>query len=79
MGGRLLWLACGPMGSLARAHQKLSIRGNTMANVRCSGWASSGNAVRRMLDLDHQTKVGTLENTRWQLCKQTAREVRKAA
>jgi antitoxin HicB len=35
--------------------------------------------VRRMLDLDHQTKIGTLENALWQLGKQMASEVRKAA
>ena len=35
--------------------------------------------VRRMLDLDHQTKVGTLENALWQLGKQITSEVRAAA
>lgn len=35
--------------------------------------------VRRMLDLDHQTKIGTLEKALWQLGKQMASEVRKAA
>lgn len=35
--------------------------------------------VRRMLDLDHQTKIGTLENALWQLGKQVASEVRTAA
>jgi antitoxin HicB len=35
--------------------------------------------VRRMLDLDHQTKIGTLENALWQLGKQIASDVRKAA
>jgi antitoxin HicB len=35
--------------------------------------------VRRMLDLDHQTKIGALENALWQLGKQVASEVREAA
>jgi len=35
--------------------------------------------VRRMLDLDHATKIGTLENALWQLGKQVASEVREAA
>jgi antitoxin HicB len=35
--------------------------------------------VRRMIDLDHQTKIGTLENALWQLGKQVASEVREAA
>jgi antitoxin HicB len=35
--------------------------------------------VRRMLDLDHQTKIGTLENALWHLGKQIASEVRQAA
>jgi antitoxin HicB len=35
--------------------------------------------VRRMLDLHHQTKIGTLENALWQLGKQMASEVREAA
>ena len=34
--------------------------------------------VRRMLDLDHQTKIGTLENALWQLGKQLTSEVRAA-
>ena len=39
----------------------------------------SESEVRRMLDLDHQTKIGTLENALWQLGKQMASEVRQAA
>jgi antitoxin HicB len=35
--------------------------------------------VRRMLDLDHQTKIGSLENALWQLGKQIASEVHAAA
>jgi antitoxin HicB len=35
--------------------------------------------VRRMLDLDHQTKIGTLEVALWHLGKQIASEVRQAA
>jgi antitoxin HicB len=35
--------------------------------------------VRRMLDLDHQTRIGTLEKALWQLGKQMASEVRSAA
>jgi antitoxin HicB len=35
--------------------------------------------VRRMLDLDHQTKIGTVENALWHLGKQVATEVRQAA
>lgn len=35
--------------------------------------------VRRMLDLDHQTRIGTLENALWQLGKQVVSEVREAA
>jgi antitoxin HicB len=35
--------------------------------------------VRRMLDLDHQTKIGTLENALWQLGRQMTSEVRAAA
>jgi antitoxin HicB len=35
--------------------------------------------VRRMLDLDHQTRIGTLEKALWQLGKQMASEVRRAA
>jgi antitoxin HicB len=35
--------------------------------------------VRRMLDLDHQTRIGSLENALWQLGKQIASEVRAAA
>ena len=37
------------------------------------------NEVRRMIDLDHQTKIGTLEGALWQLGKQVAIEVRQAA
>jgi antitoxin HicB len=37
------------------------------------------NDVRRMLDLDHQTKIGSLENALTQLGKQVAIEVRAAA
>jgi len=35
--------------------------------------------IRRMLDLDHQTKIGTLEKALWQLGKQVASETREAA
>lgn len=35
--------------------------------------------VRRMLDLDHQTKISALEKALWQLGKQVASEVRAAA
>jgi len=35
--------------------------------------------VRRMLDLGHQTGIGTLERALWQLGKQMASEVRRAA
>ncbi len=35
--------------------------------------------LRRMLDLDHQTKIGSIENALWQLGKQIATEVRAAA
>jgi antitoxin HicB len=35
--------------------------------------------VRRMLDLDHQTRIGSVENALWQLGKQIASEVREAA
>lgn len=35
--------------------------------------------VRRMLDLDHQTKISALENALWHLGKQVASEVREAA
>ena len=35
--------------------------------------------VRRMLDLNHQTKIGSLENALWQLGKRIASEVREAA
>jgi len=35
--------------------------------------------VRRMLDLDHQTKIGSLESALSQLGKQIASEVREAA
>lgn len=37
------------------------------------------NEVRRMLDLDHETKIGSLENALWLLGKQIASEVRLAA
>jgi antitoxin HicB len=37
------------------------------------------NEVRRMLDLDHETKIGSLENALWHLGKQVATEVREAA
>ena len=37
------------------------------------------NEVRRMLDLDHETKVASLENALWLLGKQIASEVRLAA
>lgn len=37
------------------------------------------NEVRRMLDLDHETKIGSLENALWHLGKQLASEVRQAA
>jgi antitoxin HicB len=37
------------------------------------------NEVRRMLDLDHETKIGSLENALWLLGKQMASEVREAA
>ena len=35
--------------------------------------------VRRMLDLDHETKIGSIENALWHLGKQIASEVRLAA
>ena len=35
--------------------------------------------VRRMIDLDHQTRIGTLEKALLQLGKQIASEVRRAA
>lgn len=35
--------------------------------------------VRRMLDLDHATKIESIENALWQLGKQIASEVREAA
>lgn len=35
--------------------------------------------VRRMLDLDHETKIGTIENALWHLGKQVASELREAA
>jgi antitoxin HicB len=35
--------------------------------------------VRRMIDLDHQTRIGTLEQALWQLGKQMASEVRRVA
>jgi antitoxin HicB len=37
------------------------------------------NEVRRMLDLDHQTKIGTIENALWLLGKRVASEVCEAA
>jgi len=37
------------------------------------------NEVRRMLDLDHETKIGSLENALWLLGKKIASEVRLAA
>ncbi len=37
------------------------------------------NEVRRMLDLDHETKVGSIENALWLLGKEVASEVREAA
>lgn len=37
------------------------------------------NEVRRMLDLDHQTRIAALERALWQLGKQVVSEVRKAA
>ncbi|HEY5299363.1 MAG TPA: type II toxin-antitoxin system HicB family antitoxin [Acetobacteraceae bacterium] len=35
--------------------------------------------IRRMLDLDHETKIGTIENALWHLGKQVASEPRAAA
>jgi antitoxin HicB len=35
--------------------------------------------VRRMLDLDHETKIGALENALWHLGKQLSSTVRQAA
>ncbi|MSP02851.1 MAG: type II toxin-antitoxin system HicB family antitoxin [Acetobacteraceae bacterium] len=35
--------------------------------------------VRRLVDLDHRTRIGTLEHALWQLGKQMASEVRRAA
>lgn len=35
--------------------------------------------VRRMLDLDHETKIRTIENALWHLGKQVASEIREAA
>jgi antitoxin HicB len=35
--------------------------------------------VRRMIDLDHQTRIGTLEKALWQLGRKIASEVRSAA
>lgn len=37
------------------------------------------NEVRRMLDLDHETKIGAIENALWHLGKEIASEVRIAA
>lgn len=35
--------------------------------------------VRRMLDIDHRTRIGSLENALWQLGKRIASKVRAAA
>jgi antitoxin HicB len=50
---------------------------NTVTLARKLGVQES--EVRRMLDLDHQTKIGTLERALWQLGKQIATEIRKVA
>ncbi len=69
-----------PMLSAAKLalYQAMREQGlNTVTLARKLGLIES--EVRRMLDLDHQTKIGTLEKALWQLGKQMASEVREAA
>lgn len=59
-------------------HQAMREQGlNNVTFARKLGIQES--EVRRMLDLDHQTKISTLEKALWLLGKQVASEVRAAA
>lgn len=57
-----------------------AMREQGLNNVTLARKLNSGETeVRRMLDLDHETKIARLEEALWHLGKQVVSEVRKAA
>jgi antitoxin HicB len=69
-----------PMLGFARLALCQAMRGeglNTVTLARKLGLVEG--EVRRMLDLDHQTRIGTLEKALWQLGKQVTSGVGRAA
>jgi len=58
----------------------LAMRGQGLNNVTLARkLGKQENEVRRMLDLDHESKIGAVENALWHLGKQMASEMREAA
>lgn len=61
--------------ALYQAMQEHDLNNVTLASKLNKGETE----VRRMLDLDHETKIGSIESALWHLGKQIASEVRQAA
>ena len=69
-----------PMLPAAKLALYLAMREHGLNNVTLARkLGTQENEVRRMLDLDHQTRIATLENALWHLGKQISSEVRQAA
>ena len=69
-----------PMLQAAKLALYVAMRDHGLNNVTLAAKLGKHEGeVRRMLDLDHQTKIGTLENALWLLGRQVASEVRQAA
>src|SRR5271166_1325574 len=77
-GGRLVVIV--PMLQAAKLALYQALREHGLSKVTLAQkLGKKEGEVRRMLDLDHQTRVGTLEHALWLLDKQVASEVRPAA
>ena len=68
-----------PMLQSAKLALYQAMREEGLNNVTLARKLGAGGGGRRMIDLDHQTRIGTLEKVLWQLGKQMASEVRRAA
>ena len=69
-----------PMLSAAKLALYQAMREHGLNNVTLARKLSVAEGeVRRMLDLDHQTRIGALERARWQMGTQIASEARRAA
>ena len=69
-----------PMLQAAKLALYLAMREHGLNNVTLARkLGTHENDVRRMLDLDHQTRIAALENALWHLGKQISSEVRQAA